>query len=258
MWISTLKITYWTYILLWSDSWRKMCARWNNINPNYNQQDATFLKFIYLYRRSTCFRRFLRPSSGAHNCTYSFRYCQPLLLLAATVDEMELSLLHFSWIYFYRRSTYFSQFPRPSSGAHNRTYSFRYCQPLLLLAATVDEMEHLLYGSAWQQYWLTIHEAVCKVMCSWWWAEKPPETCRASVKINKFKKRCILLVVICIYITMHGYMNIIKKNIYKYRTWNNILAVLRLRTSYVWAQWEVSYRVVHIVCNREIIQQTAP
>ena len=45
---------------------------------------------IYFYRRSTCFRRFLRPSSGAHNCTYSFRYCQPILLLAAIVDEMEL------------------------------------------------------------------------------------------------------------------------------------------------------------------------
>ena len=35
--------------------------------------------FIYFYRRCTCFRRFLHPSSssGAHNCTYSFRYCQP-------------------------------------------------------------------------------------------------------------------------------------------------------------------------------------
>jgi len=41
-----------------------------------SQQDATFLDFIYFYRRSTCFRRFLRPSSGAHNCTYSVRYCQ--------------------------------------------------------------------------------------------------------------------------------------------------------------------------------------
>jgi len=37
---------------------------------------------FYFYRRSTFFRRFLRPSSGAHNCTYSFRYCQPILLLA--------------------------------------------------------------------------------------------------------------------------------------------------------------------------------
>jgi hypothetical protein len=26
-----------------------------------------------------------------HNCTYSFRYCQTILLLAATVEEMELA-----------------------------------------------------------------------------------------------------------------------------------------------------------------------
>ena len=43
---------------------------------------------------------------------------------------------------------------------------------------------------------MTIPEAVCTVMCSWWWAEEPPETCRASVEINKSNKRCILLVVI--------------------------------------------------------------
>jgi len=42
--------------------------------------------FINFYRRSTCFRRFFRPSSGAHNCTYSFRCCQ--LLLAAIMDEI--------------------------------------------------------------------------------------------------------------------------------------------------------------------------
>jgi hypothetical protein len=41
--------------------------------------------FVYFYRRYTCFRRFLRPSSGAHNCTHSFRYCLPILLLASTV-----------------------------------------------------------------------------------------------------------------------------------------------------------------------------
>jgi len=46
--------------------------------------------WIYFYRRSTGFRRFLRPSSGAHNCTYSFRYCQSILLLAATVFKMGL------------------------------------------------------------------------------------------------------------------------------------------------------------------------
>jgi len=52
-----------------------------------------FSWFIYFYRRCTCFRRFLRPSSGAHDCTYSFRYFQPVLLLAAIVDEMELIFL---------------------------------------------------------------------------------------------------------------------------------------------------------------------
>ena len=93
------------------------------IIPNYGRQVATFLEFIYFYRRSTCFRRFLRPSSGAHSCTYIFRYCQPIVLLAATVEEME------------RR-------------------------------------------------WLAIPEDVCTFICSWLWAEEPPEICRASVKIN--------------------------------------------------------------------------
>jgi len=55
---------------------------------NYSQQDASFLEFIHFCRRSTRFRRFLLPSSGAHNCTYSFRYCQPILLLAATEDKI--------------------------------------------------------------------------------------------------------------------------------------------------------------------------
>jgi hypothetical protein len=45
-------------------------------------------------------------------------------------------------------------------------------------------------------------------MCSLWWVEEPPVTCRASVKIYKFKKRRILLAVIWNYITMHGHTNI--------------------------------------------------
>jgi hypothetical protein len=59
-----------------------------NIITDYSQQEATFLEFTYFYKRFTCFRRFLHPSSGAHHCTYSYRYCQPILLLAATVEEM--------------------------------------------------------------------------------------------------------------------------------------------------------------------------
>ena len=33
------------------------------------------------------------PIIRSHNCTYSFRYCQPILLLAAIVDEMELVII---------------------------------------------------------------------------------------------------------------------------------------------------------------------
>ena len=40
----------------------------------YNQQAATFHNLFISVRRSTRFRRFLRPSSGAQNCTYSVRY----------------------------------------------------------------------------------------------------------------------------------------------------------------------------------------
>jgi len=30
----------------------------------------------------------------------------------------------------------------------------------------------------------TIPNAVCTVLCSWWWAEEPPETCRAIYRNN--------------------------------------------------------------------------
>jgi len=55
---------------------------------NYNQQDAIIFAYLFL-KGSTCFGRFLRPPSGAHNCTHSFRYCQPVLLQAGIMDEME-------------------------------------------------------------------------------------------------------------------------------------------------------------------------
>ena len=88
---------------------------------NYNQKDANILGYLFL-KCCTYFRRFLRPSSGAHNCTFSFRYCQPILLQPGIVDETDTSL---------------------------------------------------------QQDWFTIPEAERTVMCSWWWAEEQPETCRA-------------------------------------------------------------------------------
>ena len=46
----------------------------------------------------------------------------------------------------------------------------------------VDEMELRSISStiaAGSSIVLTISDAVCTVLCSWWWAEEPPETCGA-------------------------------------------------------------------------------
>jgi len=53
---------------------------------NYDQQDVTIFYYLFL-KGSTCFGRCLRPSSGAHNCTFSFTYCQPILLQAVIVPS---------------------------------------------------------------------------------------------------------------------------------------------------------------------------
>jgi len=117
-----------------------------------------------------------------------------------------------SWlVYFYRRSTCFRRYLRPSWEAHNCTYSFRYYQSILLLSATVEEMEFSFISStvaASSSIGLTIPESVCTFMCSWWWTEEPPDIYKASVKINKFKNICLLLVVINNYIRTNWLMNI--------------------------------------------------
>jgi hypothetical protein len=71
----------------------------------YNQQDATLHNLFISVICSTCFRRFLRPSSGAQNFIYSIGYLvQHLLLRAIVVEEVELA-------------TCLRRFLRPSSGA---------------------------------------------------------------------------------------------------------------------------------------------
>ena len=75
----------------------------------YNQQDATLYNIFYCCRCSTCFRRVVRPSSGAQTVHTASSICQACL-----------------------------------------TYT-RYC----------------VYS-----------------LSSWWWAEKPPETCTASTAIK--------------------------------------------------------------------------
>jgi hypothetical protein len=77
----------------------------------YNQQNATFLNLFISVRRSTCFRRFFRPSSGEQNCTYSVRhlsdrYCYLLLAWLAAGSSIGLTL--------------YVQFGAPDDGRRNR------------------------------------------------------------------------------------------------------------------------------------------
>jgi hypothetical protein len=44
----------------------------------YNQQGATLYNILYYCQSSTCFGLFLRPSSGAQNCTHSIWYMSSL------------------------------------------------------------------------------------------------------------------------------------------------------------------------------------
>ena len=56
---------------------------------------------------------------------------------------------------------------------------------------------------AWQ-----IPDTVCTDLSSWWWAEKPPETCRALTVIKNIIQHCILLLYMKNTLTMHGHINV--------------------------------------------------
>jgi hypothetical protein len=80
-------------------------------------------------------------------------YCQTILLLAATVEEIfhhqEHRNLHTALgIVNNTAASCYRETDVLSSGAHKCTYSFRYRQPIPLLASTVEEMEHLFHGSS--------------------------------------------------------------------------------------------------------------
>jgi len=93
----------------------------------YNQQDATLHNILYYCQCSTCFRRFLRPSSGAQKLYTQHRVYATL-----------------TWVIWNDSPT---------------------------LAVTASK--------------LGIYPMLCvQCLSSWWWAEKPPETCTALTVIK--------------------------------------------------------------------------
>jgi hypothetical protein len=90
-------------------------------------------------------------------------------------------------------STCFRRFLRLSPWEQNCTYSVRYCHtdtdacccgvwgwtPWSSILSTIAS------GSG---IGLTIPDTVCSVLCSWWWAEEPPEACRTIYRNKRVEK----------------------------------------------------------------------
>jgi hypothetical protein len=144
-----------------------------NILLKYNQQDATFSRSIYFYKLLYMFQAVPLPVVPPPVIRSTKRYIQRQVLSNQYCcyhgwDGTTFHLIHDSS----------RQLLHPSSGAQNGTYSVRYCQTNTIM----DEMKlHSISSTiaASSSIGLTIHDAVCTVLCSWWWAEEPPETYRA-------------------------------------------------------------------------------
>jgi len=59
-----------------------------------------------------------------------------------------------------------------------------YCHAFLLSIAGVDGLEQPNHTSDRQQESMTIQGCTYSFISSWWWAEKPPETCRSLIIIK--------------------------------------------------------------------------
>jgi hypothetical protein len=69
--------------------WPQRHRKGNLVYANYNQQDAAQYNIVYCCQNSTCFKRFLRPLSGAQKL-----YLQDLVfveLKCVGVDWIELA-----------------------------------------------------------------------------------------------------------------------------------------------------------------------
>jgi len=105
---------------------------------------------------------------------------------------------YISNLFYFVTTLYMFRSLRPSLGVQDCTYSIRYmsyrfCGCLLRVASTT--------GPEW-------YDAVCAVLDSWWWTERPSETCRVLFQ-NKINLRyCAFDWFYYGNITMHGPTNV--------------------------------------------------
>jgi hypothetical protein len=73
--------------------WRSCDRAWLIYSFKFNQQDATLYNILYYCQCSTCFGRFLRPSSGAQELYTASGTCHASLLLPLTVAARKTNTL---------------------------------------------------------------------------------------------------------------------------------------------------------------------
>ena len=92
------------------------------------------------------------------------------------------------FIFLHWHSTCFGRSFRPSSGVQDCTYSNRHM---------ASRYCYLLASEASKQVAVSACHMpvdVCAILNSWWWTERPSETCRVSMQKNKKSEKLVHLV----------------------------------------------------------------
>jgi hypothetical protein len=151
-----------------------------------------FLDLFISINYSTCFRRFLRPPSGAQKCIYSVRYCQTNTAACCYrgwdgTPWSSISCCYRGW-----DVTPWSSITCCYRGWDVTAWSSISCcyrgwdvTPWSSISCCYRGWDVTPWSSisstiaADSSIGLTIPDAVCAGLCSWWWAKELPETCRA-------------------------------------------------------------------------------
>jgi len=132
--------------------------------------------YFILQWHSTCFGRFFHPLSGVQDCTYSNRhlsnrYCCLLAIYNETNKVHQCIRLILFW----------NDNLHVSDGLSPHHQEFKTVHPASGICQTYCRLlaSNQTAVSVWQ-----MPVVLCTVLNSWWWTERPYETCNS--KINKF------------------------------------------------------------------------
>jgi hypothetical protein len=134
-------------------------------------------------------------------------------------------------------------------------------------AAIVDKIElHSILSTiaAGNSIGLTIRDAVCTVLCSWWWVEELPETCRTIYRNKQIKK--MLRLVGCTLETKNNVwvqvLWVVPKTVavFRYRWCNNHIknGILGYRWCDNYSKKIFGYRWCENCTNKSVIPFTPP